>query len=1059
MNARQELTGHKPQKRRETSIEPRDGHKNALFMQFQRGGMAARDLFQVFEDNKELRQIVETLQNELSATYSEKNRAENRLKNAMETVDDHERSIQSLRTQRYEATLYSEQIMKENKSYTEKIYSLENENLLLLEKIKELESNEEVLFDEIQELSNIRCTLELSVGAKAQEVEELRSLLDNTNKSCRCIETDNKLLVTKISTLDSNICELKSTLSSIQCQHAKEMQNLHIVIEAERRKNALLEREAALSFAKKVQNAQNLEIERLIHDKMQSETYVQTLETKNYSLENEIEKAHVTLEKAQDEVESLRSIINDLKASPENDVMRDKEIQINSRCKDFEERLEKVISELKSSEERNSRYEQGYGLREAIVYQKRLEADIRRRDVDLKKLLVEIGEKDDTISLLAKTCEVFQEHHRVGDCSKLKDMNTEAINKIIDEEKVALHRQNRELQQQVNDLEKERNSLMGRLRENALLVEGNGLRLHGLSPEKIDIVLEFVKNLKNGRVQLPLDDKSSKLASDLSSLQMIRQSDVYTIQRLERELEAMRLAQGQSSKDLFESCDFVYLKNAVQEIQTQNEELKAEIAQLRNSPKDGGRGDDDGITVKLSPCVRTKIELIIGREVDENIDVNTMLNIVYDAYDSVKKELENSDMRFKAKELVITGCRKEITELQSRLSNVDVESKEMKPIHVQVNIDQIELKMTQFALKTSERNLVSCEKRIKRLLTQLEWRDKIISDNSRMSVAHTVVKELKACLAQKNLMLAKYRTKSICNAAQTPESDVHQQPLSSCASRLCHAKSSVTEIPPALSTLLTKITRFAEELREKDSIIRKLREEVSNLSVKEKARECYRLSVQDKVNYLIKEKETVISNCQMKYDQMEKEKKWFENLLEDARNCITTKQKEIDYLSETLSRLKKCLKSKNEEIEKLSRTEYELKRTKTSLSLERRAKERIHKVHKESKANALRANDEAEKMRTEVQEIRKSLNEVKSAKLVLDNKCRRANLKIQEMKMIIDDKCCEKVIKSDIDNEGSLKSMIASLQKENSKLREIVASIKIKANLGHGQDKIERNRK
>jgi len=1046
MNARQELTGHKAQKRRETSIEPRDGHKNALFMQFQREGMAARDLFQVFEDNKELRQIVETLQNELSATYSEKNRTENRLKNAMKTVDDQERSIQSLRTQRYEATLYSEQIMKENKSHTEKIYSLENENLLLLEKIKELESNEEVLFDEIQELSNIRCTLELSVGAKSQEVEELRSLLDNTNESCRCIETDNKLLVTKISTLDSNICELKSTLSSIQCQHAKEMQNLHIVIETERRTNALLEREAALSFAKKVQNAQNLEIERLIHDQMKSETYVQTLETKNYLLENEIEKAHATLEKAQDEVESLRSIINDLKTSPENDAIRDKEIQINSRCKDFEERLEKVMSELKSSEERNSRYEQGYGLREAIVHQKRLEADIRRRDVDLKRLLVEIGEKDDKISLLAKTCEVFQEHHCVCDCRKLKDMNTEAINKIIDEEKVALHRQNRELQQQVNDLEKERNSLMGRLRENALLVGGNGLRLHGLSPEKIDIVLEFVRNLKNGRVQLPLDDKSSKLASDLSSLQMIRQSDVYTIQRLERELEAMRLAQGQSSKDLFESCDFVYLKNAVQEIQTQNEELKAEITQLRNSSKDGCRGDDDGTTVKLSPCVRTKVELIIGRKVDENIDVNTMLNVVYDAYDSVKKELENLDVRLKAKELAIIGCRKEINELQSRLSNVDVESTEMKPIHVQVNIDQIELKMTQFALKTSERNLVSCEKRIKRLLKQLEWRDKIISDNSRMSVAHTVVKELKACLAQKNLMLAKYRTKSICNAVQTPKSDVHQQPLSSCASRLCHTKSSVTEIP-ALPTLLTKITRFAEELREKDSIIRKLREEVSNLSVKEKARECYQLSVQDKVNYLIKEKETVISNCQMKYDQMEKEKKWCENLLEDARNCITTKQKEIDYLSETLARLKKCLKSKNEEIEKLSRTEYELKRTKTSLSLERRAKERIHKVHKESKANALRANDEAEKMRTEVQEIRKSLNEVKSAKLVLDNKCRRANLKIQEMKMIIDDKCCENVIKSDIDNEGSLKSMIASLQKENSKLREIVTSIKIKANL------------
>jgi prefoldin subunit 5 len=80
----------------------------------------------------------------------------------------------------------------------------------LLEKIKELESNEEVLFDEIEELSNVRCTLELSTGAKVQEVEELKTLLDDKNETCRCIEAENKMLHSKISAMDSSICELKT---------------------------------------------------------------------------------------------------------------------------------------------------------------------------------------------------------------------------------------------------------------------------------------------------------------------------------------------------------------------------------------------------------------------------------------------------------------------------------------------------------------------------------------------------------------------------------------------------------------------------------------------------------------------------------------------------------------------------------------------------------------------------------------------------------------------------------------------------------------------------------
>jgi Chromosome segregation ATPases len=838
----------------------------------------------------------------------------------------------------------------------------------------------------------------------------------------------------------------------MKIQHAKEIQQFQNEIEAEQRKSALLERETALSYAKKVQNAQNLEIERLTNDKMKTETHVRALEAKNYLLEKELEKAQFSLEQAESEVENLKAAVKDLKSTADNDkstksmreLMSDKEENMDHRCKVLEERLENVSRELQSSEERNSRYEEGHGLSEAIIHQKRLEADIRRREVDLKKLLIEIGEKDDKIRLLSKTCEILREQHS-GDCSETIDIDTDVISKIIEEEQTALHRQNLELRHQVDELEKERNCLMRRLRENALLVGGNGLCLHGLSSEKIDLVIDFVNNLRNGRVKLPLDDKSSKLASELSSLQTIRLSDVYTIKRLERELEAMRIAQGQSAEDFFHSRYFVYLKTAVEDIQAQNKELKFEMTQLRKPKQVCIREEDYIDGVDLVPSTRKKVEVMIGRELDKNLDVCTLLNLVYDAYETVRKKFENYVMLLKTKEVIIGDYRKEINDLQSRLTNIKSATKETRPIHVQVNIDQIELKMTQFALKASERNLVSCGKRVTRLQKQLEWRDQINGDQSRMMIAHTVVKELKACLATKNLLLAKYRTKSIHH--KTTESDVKALPASSSVPRFCQAKSTFEETP-TLSTLLTKITRFAEVIREKDSIIGKLKETISNLNVKEKARECYELSVKDKVSNLIEEKERMLCHSQLKYEQMVKEKQKLENLLGDAQQRFNIKQREYDSLSETVSRLKKGLKSKSEEIDRLSATESELRRIKMSLSLERRVKEKLNKVVQESKAKLLKANDDAEKLQAEVLELRKSLNDVRGAKLVLEKKYCRANVKIKEMKIIIDEKCNGEDKKLHHNNKVSQKSMNNSLQKENSRHRKIIASCKMKAKLG-----------
>jgi hypothetical protein len=72
----------------------------------------------------------------------------------------------------------------------------------LRELVQELEGNEEDLVEEVGNIANERYSLGLKHQEKTREVEEMKFLLDEKSNQCHSCESENALLVGKLSTYE-----------------------------------------------------------------------------------------------------------------------------------------------------------------------------------------------------------------------------------------------------------------------------------------------------------------------------------------------------------------------------------------------------------------------------------------------------------------------------------------------------------------------------------------------------------------------------------------------------------------------------------------------------------------------------------------------------------------------------------------------------------------------------------------------------------------------------------------------------------------------------------------
>lgn len=867
--------------------------------------------------------------------------------------------------------------------------------------------------------------------------------------------------------------------------HSSEVEELKRELEKERRRNKDIDLKAALSFGKSIDENQMLQLDELKAELKIVSIRAERYESENKQLQRDIDCACIALQEAKlekseqlFETESKLSAVSQ-KAHEQMKNMASKVEEWKAKAKDLEEELNNIQAKLQTSEERNAWYERENCLTDVIRRQKQLEVDVRRRDMDRKKLLLEIGRKDDKISLLVKTCEVL----------KTKIVSVEDDNLPIDDDELrailkldesSLHAQNKELAHQIDQLEGERNTLLKRLRNNAAVVYDDG-RFLGLSSAQMQEVIEFAGNLKEGTQQLPLTDKSVQLNAELDELKAHRRSDLFTIDRLEKEIETLKLMRD--SDDNTMTRELGTLRTSLEDIQSQNALLQEELIAISRYNKYQGSCAKCSLkepdSINISQSSKDQLEKILGEILEATISASKLSDVIQQhqlmkenveqclsknnelsAYASNKsnvgdimKEKHGLEVELQNKSANLELAKCHITDLESQLneknrffhegelvSRVAVRKISKRSVYTQVESDRaetrrinVELQATRQALLISEDELLKAEKNMRRLQETVNQQS---YDKKRILAAH---KALRSILDEKKHLIAKYRQKE----TKKKPAYIPANSKRTIIKETARGEKDV-QIATEISTLMESLEEMSKLVKEKDNTIKCLKTQILELQNE----------LKDSISKHSKSCET-LQQCRDAKGQLTKKVLLLEESLDDERTKrslltgdlekeITAKNDKIESLTRSLQRVKSNLQSKSEELIESAAAQAELRRTKSALSAARRRSANGEKALSATLEKIANATEDNEKLHKEINCSRQQLAQLREDKMTSDKRLRIAREKLKEMRLCTNSSADKKEESKLESIEEDYKSLIFSLKNEITDLRGVVAASKLK---------------
>lgn len=143
----------------------------------------------------------------------------------------------------------------------------------------------------------------------------------------------------------------------------------------------------------------------------------------------------------------------------------------------------------------------------------------RDQNLELKKELERITRDYTTLS--NQMNDMISENRVLREMSGVPEnygFNLEEI-KLVEKQKIEEYRGRiRRLEQEVEELEKERVELRYKIRNMSTLYGEKGIRFHDLTADQMLAVDQFARNLKEGTMELPLNDRSRELMREIERL-------------------------------------------------------------------------------------------------------------------------------------------------------------------------------------------------------------------------------------------------------------------------------------------------------------------------------------------------------------------------------------------------------------------------------------------------------------------------------------------------------------------------------------------------------------
>jgi len=203
------------------------------------------------------------------------------------------------------------------------------------------------------------------------------------------------------------------------------------------------------------------------------------------------------------------------------------------RYKDMEVEKNALVREVDELNHWKAIYENGHGLRELARNQKRLKDENRSLGVLVEHITNDKNILTDKINLIEKAFEKLCVE--TGKPADFMYPQYELEDEIVGDY-ARMKAQINELEEQIGALETDNTRLRKTLKNQAGSIGEQGFKYAGMSPDMLIKVNEFAANLRDGKLELPVDDRSSELLKANKRLRDEIRGLNLQIERYEREL-------------------------------------------------------------------------------------------------------------------------------------------------------------------------------------------------------------------------------------------------------------------------------------------------------------------------------------------------------------------------------------------------------------------------------------------------------------------------------------------------------------------------------------------
>jgi len=800
-------------------------------------------------------------------------------------------------------------------------------------------------------------------------------------------------------------------------------------------------------------------------------------------MEGEMDSAYLALEKLQKDHEEQQSDAVALERSKmklvedELSTLKKRDTDEIVNCRELEAKIQVINDNLVKAYERNSRYEEKHGLSEAVVYQKKLEADIRRRDNDIKELNIKIGLDEDRSKLLRKAYLLIKKKAALPEDFEFKEQE---LNVEIAAEENRLHCQNKELTRQIEILEGDRLNLMKQLRENFAQIGEKGIRFLGLSADQMLQVTTFASSLRTGEAKLPLNDESKELTAQLITIKVERESDQVEIACLKREIKVLK---DLGKHNTIEDSNLDIMKNVLENIQIQNKGLKFEIQRLTELSNIEIEVKKP-ITSEILPSYGQRLEEIVGEKISwilpekGQIQLETLIK-KYDKFeqDLITKEnicqcqhndqtssvekpnakvtspnydqltqkimsyvslqankyIDSEDLMKQLNTVTSKKNRLEVHEClqfivgtvsehhESKQSNqldylLNKKIQEVEKLHIQIN-----------EIHASRKDLKETVEEYERKLCKLQLKNEYNQNNV---MGHTAIKQIKLLLEEKNKIIKRYRDKSL--ESPFPLRENNKQNLGEQIPNIQNDNNEDEKELRAMTILVRELKEVRAALNEKEGFIKKLATYSSN--IEKQYKEAIKETRFVKEDYSVALKQIEEIKCM--YDkEMKKMEQFFLRKLEDTEKQINIRDGEVKNLQLSIQKLKHDQKEKNAMLEIEKREKITIKAALTSTRMAKINFEREIEITKTKSSEAV---EEISHFQAAISKLR---NEVLDAKRQKSCAIAKAKQSYEKLKKVLEHEEKQKTREEEI---VILEKQIIALKGQNASLRGSLATQKLK---------------